>query len=146
MATIRGVIRSIGFYSKKYRHPRSPSFDISKKYDLFPSKKSDGTGWPDYWPYTNRQGVYLICDKNEQVLYIGKASRTNTVGARLSYHFTSDSDGGCYINHDGWSSKPRYVVTVAVPRGMAFEAPALEEYLITKYQNKKGRHLPDSCR
>ena len=142
MATIRGVIRSIGFYSKKYRHPGSPPFCISKKYDLFPPKNSDGKGWNDYWPYTSRQGVYLICDKNKQVLYCGKVSFTNTLGGRLSDHFQPGSDGKCYIiDPDRWSKKPRYVVTVAMPRGRAFEAPALEEYLITKYKfpdNKQG--------
>ena len=99
-------------------------------------------GWDDYWPYTSHQGVYLICDKNEQVLYCGKASFKGEVGDRLSSYFQYDSDGRCYIiDPDKWSKKPRYVVTVAAPRGMAFEAPALEEYLITKYKfpdNKKG--------
>ena len=145
MPTIRGVIKSIGMYSKKYRHPGCPSFDISQKYDLFPSKNIDGNsgmGWPEEYPYADRQGVYLICNKNKQVLYIGKASLTHTLGARLGHYFKyAPGRKSCCVNKDHvWSNKPRYLVTVAVPCDMAFEAPALEEYLITKYKND----LPDN--
>ena len=41
---------------------------------------------------------------------------------------------------DKWSKDPRYLITIAVPAGMAFEAPAVEEYLITRYAND----LPDN--
>jgi len=140
MPTISEVLITIRAYSEKYRHPDRPLLEVSEKYDLFPSKNiDDGSciGWPSRYPYADRAGVYLICDKDERVLYVGKASLTSTLGARLGHYFRYAPDGvSCCLNKEHeWSKVPRYLVTVAVPCDMAFEAPALEEFLITKYEN-----------
>ena len=47
---------------------------------------------------------------------------------------------------ENWSSRPRYVINVAVPADMAFEAAALETFLIYELQpsdNTHGKHTWD---
>ncbi len=66
---------------------------------------------------------------------------SNTFGRRLGGYFSYAKDKkGCKVNHMGWSYSPKYVVTIAVPINMSFEAPALEEYLI----NELNEELPDN--
>ena len=61
----------------------------------------------------------------------------NSFCYRLSAYFRYNrKTKKCKIKHSNWSEPPRYVLTVAVPTDMSFEAPALEEYLITKTQPK----------
>lgn len=142
MPTLSEVFITISRYSEKYRHTDCPLLEISEKYDLFPSKNVDGDnclGWPDTFPFAARQGVYLISDENERVLYVGKASLNQTLGIRLSSYFKYGPDQSCHIN-DKWSKDPRYLITIAVPVDMAFEAPAVEEYLIKIYADD----LPDN--
>jgi len=86
--TLLDVRTKIRLYNKKYRHPDNRPLEISKKYDLFPSRKIESSnfiGWPSQYPHADRQGVYLICDKNQQVLYIGKVSFKNTLLNFLIY-------------------------------------------------------------
>lgn len=123
---------------------------MSGLYSLFPE---EGTGsipversWPDTWPYNERQGVYVIFGQDcSEPLYIGKASMNNFLGDRLSDYFGYDKPARrCRIKDINWSERPMYIVTVPVPMGMAFEAAALEEYLIGRFQpadNKRGKSL-----
>jgi excinuclease UvrABC nuclease subunit len=76
--------------------------------------------------------VYIVLDASLFVLYVGKASMGSCIGKRLGSYFVNDG-GRCRIVHHheaAWTEEPRFVVTVAVPSKMAFEAAALEEYLI----------------
>ena len=57
------------------------------------------------------------------------------IGRRLSTYFGMNrKTKGCEIlQPDGWGGRrPAYVLTLAVPEGMSFEASALEEYLIDR--------------
>jgi excinuclease UvrABC nuclease subunit len=108
---------------------------LSGVYALFPDEpqtvEAEG-GWSDKWPQSDEAGVYLVFGGSGRLLYIGKASMNQSIGNRLSFYFGSDRvDKTCTIVHEGrWKERPMYIATVAVPREMRFEAPALEEYLI----------------
>ena len=142
MISLQDARNKIEQYQEKYRNANLPNFEISDVYDLFPDEKSKSNRpkWSDTWPNADRQGVSLMLDDNLLLLYIGKVSLSNTFGGRFTGYFCYDDNKKCKPIHSNWSQMPKYVVPVAVPRGMAFEAPALEEYLITEF---KGR-LPDN--
>jgi len=135
-------------YSRSYRHPKLPALQLSDVYALFPANyarlpKGVTAGWPDKWPNADSPGVYLILDRQLNISYIGKASMGSTLGARLSSYFAYAKDGSerCRIVHDSWDIQPEFVATIAMPSRMAFEAAALEEYLIDRLQppeNAKG--------
>ena len=130
-------IDKVNEYQEKYRNPDLPKFEISDPYDL----KADWDAGKT-WPLVGSQGVYAIFNAEKNLLYVGKASQTNTLGNRLSSYFIYAPDGkSCATppNHI-WSSEPRYVIAVAV--AYAFEAPSLEEYLIGELQpddNVRGK-------
>ncbi|MCZ6743984.1 MAG: GIY-YIG nuclease family protein [Alphaproteobacteria bacterium] len=114
-------------YERKYRGPGHGKLEVSKPYDL-------KTDWPDRWYLAAEQGVYLIFDENKHLLYVGKASMESNLGARLSSYFQYDPNNRnkCITNprHDWGADKPRYVQAIAVEE--PFEAPALEEYIISQ--------------
>lgn len=136
------VINKINTFKDNYRRDDIPDLRISKIYSLFPSGETNQLKWPAPWPFAFEKGVYLIFGSNMELLYVGKASMQHNIGGRLSSYFRyNDDKTGCKIVHNGWITPPRFVVTVAVPEDMAFEAPALEEYLISSLnppENKKG--------
>jgi hypothetical protein len=119
--------------------------DISDWYSLFPAARDEELEkkrkqWPGAYPQSDRQGVYLIFNENKELLYIGKASMNNNIGSRLGSYFSYENDKvTCKVNHE-WSSDPKYIITISVPNEMSFEAPALEEYLITEFAHS----LPDN--
>ncbi len=105
-------------------------FHLSEFYDLFPEKaekKSCSTKWPAPYPFKDYYGVYLIIDDNLDVIYIGES---NSIGRRLSDYFGYADDGSCKVKSSYWSSKPRYVVVIAVDDNIWGQRLALEEYLI----------------
>ena len=55
------------------------------------------------------------------------------IGNRLYDHFGNGPD--CIPKQD-WLNPVRYFITIAVPSDLAFEAPALEEFLIKKLHPK----------
>lgn len=146
-ATVDNVKQALSEY--KARRSDLPDLELSALYALFPKEIQLETGaphWPNPWPNTSCAGVYFIFGRSGRLLYVGKASMKNCIDDRLYGHFrTGKSPEECRLVHsvgrDGWIERPMYVATVAVPREMAFEAPALEEYLIGKLSpvnNMKG--------
>jgi len=79
--------------------------------------------------------VYLIFNAHMKLLYVGTASFNHNLGGRLSAYFqyTKDVSRGCAVLGT-WSEPPAFVITVGVDPDKAFEAPALEEFLITTLQ------------
>ena len=134
------ILEAIEEYDAKYRHDGLPSFEISKLYDLFPTKPHTletppSHMWPVAYPYAERAGVYLIFSELLDILYIGKASMGSCIGKRLWTYFHFALEQECILKHSTWTQPPRFLMIVAVPEDMPFEAPALEEFLI-------GRLLP----
>lgn len=135
MSTLQDLVEAVNRYMERYRHPAMPKYTVGKLYDLCPnevgSNKTCESSWPDTWPNCHDAGIYAILDIELNVLYIGKSSMQGSVGARLSSYFVYGDDRSCNFKHEPyWTSRPRFVWTVAVPESTRFEAPALEEYLI----------------
>jgi excinuclease UvrABC nuclease subunit len=140
MKTYEDVKKKIKTYVKNFRRNDVGNLEVSDLYDLFPDRKAKTpekvtAKWPDDYPYQSHRGVYIIFDDSLHLLYIGKASMGNCLGNRLANYFGyADDRQACRIWHDDWTKEPRYIMTVAVPIDMPFEAPALEEYLVTSLQ------------
>jgi hypothetical protein len=129
------VVSAVEQYEEKYRRPGLPELDWSEVYDLFPKQEvSIENKWPAEWPHSKRAGVYFVFAENGMLLYVGKASVNHCIGKRLSSYFATDrKTEGCEIlQPDGSEKRPRYVAALAVPRGMSFEAAAIEEYLVIR--------------
>jgi hypothetical protein len=122
-------------YVSRYRRADLPPLEVGMPLDLFPALPipagiSPQLTWKNPWPFGDRAGVYLIYSDSFELLYIGKASMNRSLGYRLYDYF----GGGptCILKSDSWKQAPRFVVNIAVPTEMPFEAPALEEFLIRK--------------
>lgn len=121
------VLEFVAEFSEKFRGKNLKEFEKSKNYDLFP-ENDDTYGWrTGEWPNNGRYGVYLIMDKDENVIYIGESKN---IGKRLSDYFKYADDKSCQIMHNNWSKAPKYVCSIAVPSETWFERLALEEFLI----------------
>jgi len=139
MKKLPEVLRFVEEYSIKYRNKHLKKFDISNPYDLFPSENSEYIGWPSEWPNNDKHGVYLIMDKEFNVIYIGESAN---IGKRLGNYFQYSDDKSCKIVPSDWSVKPKYICTIAVDSQTWFERLSLEEFLIYNTQpidNKKSK-------
>ena len=127
--TVRDMVKA---YSRDFRHPNLPVFEISGLYDLFPLETTPhavSAKWPDTWINSNRAGVYFVLDADLIVLYIGQALN---FGYRFGEYFKGGK-GPCKLNETHiWKGSPRFVETIAVPETSIFERLALEEYLISR--------------
>jgi hypothetical protein len=136
----------ISEYARRFRRDDVGSLEIGPALDLFPEEPGPrgfqaGTVWQRPWPHALRSGVYLIYDQDFKLIYIGKAWN---FGPRLAQHFGSNPDSCRLLGK--WPVRPRYVINVAVPDDMAFEAAALEAYLIHVLKpsdNYCGKHTWD---
>ena len=129
------VQRELDNYKKQYRRSNFPDLKLSALYALRPDEAlAVASDWDKEWPNSNHAGVYFIFDSSYRLLYVGKASMKNCIGDRLSAHFPNDkATKTCRIV--GWykQEQPMYVATVAIPHDIKFEAAALEEYLIDRF-------------
>lgn len=86
--------------------------------------------WLAPWIDPGKCGVYLVFDENFYVIYIGKTSGSRGFEHRPACYFaknnTEPEEG---VTRAVWEKCPMGYVTVAVAE--PFEAPSLEEYLIT---------------
>lgn len=143
----QAILSATTAFHAQWRHPRLPPLEYSKVYSLFPQETLETptrTNWPDNWPLADRPGVYLVIGEKMQLLYVGKSV---SLGYRLSSYFRWSAGRGsfCRIVHTAWKTRPMFVATIAVAE--AFEAAALEEYLIAKLHPEENYLLtavPDS--
>ena len=125
------VIRCLDEYQENYRRPGLAALELSGLYALFPEEGAVDTvesRWNEPYPNADRKGVYLIFGRTGMLLYVGKASMGASLGGRLGTYFAGKKE--CRLLFTDWTERPTYVATIAVPQGMSFEAPSLEEYLI----------------
>lgn len=88
--------------------------------------KLDKDTWPTTSiPHAGEKGVYAFLSDSQRVLYIGKASMNNTLGARIASYFVSKPE---FRSKFEWSEPLRTVAIIAVTDGP--QAAALEEFLI----------------
>ncbi|MBA4149329.1 MAG: GIY-YIG nuclease family protein [Verrucomicrobia bacterium] len=120
-------------YMRRYRRDDVPCLEVSPPVDLYPSRPVPPNITPigTNWPQNERAGVYFLYTDLLDLLYIGKSSMNQCFGRRLTAHFGS---GSVCIPKDERLQSARFVVTIAVPESMPFEAPMLEEFLIRKLQ------------
>ncbi len=97
------VMKLFHIYESMHQNPSSnlSKFTISDLYALFPERDFDNNQRTIKWakderfPSADKAGVYLICDKDLNVIYIGRSKR---LGQRL-YGYFSGTDN-CKIVHD----------------------------------------------
>jgi len=124
-STFDDLIASVANFNLK--HPR-PHGEICLTGLLDISKETHAS-----WPSNESPGVYIFLDANKQITYIGKASFNNCIGGRLNPRFDTK-----------WNSKKPesqgcvYITTIALPRELAFEAPAIEEYLLRELSTRSN--------
>ncbi len=131
MEKFEEIEEKIKYYQENFRHPNLEKFKISGFYDLFPDSKTElkvEESWPNKWLFCGEAGVYIFLSDNLEVVYIGKA---NHFGERFSHYFGYGKDKKCSLKHS-WNTKPRYVITIMVPRDSKFENSALEGFLLSK--------------
>jgi hypothetical protein len=126
-------------YISSYRRSDLPALTVGEPLDLYPSRPaptrfSPKLTWKDPWPFDKNPGVYLLYGEDFELLYIGKTSMRRCLGERLYDHF--GGDGGACAPREEWLKSVRFVINVAVPKELSFEAPAIEEFLIRKLQPK----------
>ena len=121
-------------YVARYRRVELTALEVGPPLDLFPGEPAPANftptvTWEHPWPHGERAGVYLIYSDSCDFLYVGKAQH---LGRRLYSYFRSGEN--CVIQHPGWPQRPRFVINVAVPADMTWEASGLEAYLIQSLQ------------
>lgn len=86
-----GISDLLGQYHNRYRNPELNPLKISSVYYLHPEvdkvPEEVDEQWPRRWPYSDKPGVYLILGPHMRLLYVGKASMSNTIGSRLGSYF-----------------------------------------------------------
>jgi len=135
--SLERLTRKVEQYDNTFRNPNLSKLELLGPYCLFPDDETPiadaSIRWDQEWPNSRRAGVYIIFSKDGTLLYVGKAW---FIGRRLADYFRNElpltKDRKCRVLHDGWTSTPMYVVTVAAPKDSRFEAAGLEEYLITE--------------
>lgn len=127
MTTMRQYRNRIRKYERGHLN-REPRLE-PVRYDLLSDWKLDLM-----LPYAEEKGVYAFFNKNDELLYVGKASHNSSLGHRVcSYFYAKPDSCGAKPRHP-WAEKgrPRYALITATD--FAFEAPSLEEYLIEALQ------------
>ncbi len=92
------------------------------------------------WPNGGKPGVYMFLDADEKLLYVGKASSGRNLRTRLRGYFNPQK-----VPKDTNQGKKaigaRYVGLLGLPADHGFEAPAIEEWLITCLQPPKNKMM-----
>jgi hypothetical protein len=104
----------VRFYCEKLRNPALPPFVVYNPHTM--------TSWYAT-PESSKQGCYVFYSENGQVLYVGKASLSASMGSRLASHDRR-------IPRSPWRERAALVQFVAVTE--PFEAASLEEFLIER--------------
>jgi hypothetical protein len=141
------ILDAVSTFHREWRHTRLAPLKYSEVYSLFPQESLDSptnANWPDPWPLASSPGVYLIFGAKMQLLYVGKSG---LLGRRLGDYFkwSAGLASACRVVHTGWKTRPMFIATIAVAE--SFEAPALEEFLITRVHPEENSLLavsPDS--
>ena len=129
MGDFEKFMEAVKDYQLNHLNKEKPKFKISEKFDLEKDWKPDV-----YYPFCDEPGIYAIFSESDKIIYIGKASNNNSIGARLATYFITDEKWKCEtISPKILNTKitPKFILAVAVKN--SFEAPSLEEYLIKEF-------------
>jgi hypothetical protein len=136
MSTLEDVTRVVAEINAQYPRP-GLTLSLSEPYDLSNSFSST-------YPNNGLPGVYLLFDHGMNVLRIGKASLGRTLGGRFNDYFRwGDKAKGQGIAKDPFYASVRFIVTVGLPIDRAFEAPAIEEFMLQRLDAPLNKHGTD---
>lgn len=107
-------------YNKRY----NTTFSVTERYSLFPLNGEHG--FESTWPNNGLPGVYIIADKNEELLYIGEAKK---LGKRLYDHFHGKTT--CEIA-DEKLQDAHFIYTTSCKPDSSWERYSLEGFLISR--------------
>ena len=137
MPSLAQLKTAIDELNARFPRPSLPPLELSDVYDLredWPRKK---------YPCSDSPGVYALIDETDEVAYVGKASFNHVIGNRLGARFCYGPDKAVMLTVPEWQSERiRYIAAIGLPAEHAFEAPAIEEFLIHRLQprlNSVGR-------
>lgn len=110
------------------------------QYGILPTFQSTGPylleQLAEFWRSSQFAGCYVFYSDDLDVLRIGKASITNTIERRLRQRFRYDHKAEnwthCTREKAVWTNSIRFVEAIAVNK--PYEAPSLEEFLISELQ------------
>ncbi len=137
MSTLGDLKKATKTFNEEYPRPNMGELKVSDLYDIV-------NDWGKTYPSSKMPGVYVFLGDQEEVLYVGKASCKQCMGNRLGAHFCYAADKKRGQAKTRFFQDVRYIAVVPVPVGRAFEAPALEEFLVKQLQpplNTQGKQL-----
>jgi excinuclease UvrABC nuclease subunit len=113
--------------NEKFPRPGISKLEISPLHDL-------DSKWAEQYPSADQPGVYILLDDAEEVAYIGKASFNHNLGGRLGAHFGYGPNRTGYATRlKKWrNERLRYIVVIPLKKEHAFEASAIEEFLLSR--------------
>lgn len=136
MAKISDIMLVLDEFNQKYPRPNMGELEIKGPYDI-------GREFSNPYPNGHLPGVYVIIDRKGLVLRIGKASCNSTITSRLGSYFKwGDSDSEGVHKFSGYE-EARIIYSIGIPKDRAFEAPAVEEFLVERMKppyNRNGRN------
>lgn len=125
MPNLQDLQAALEEFNTQYPRPNMDKLLLSDEYNILKDFRS-------HYPYAEYPGVYAIFNFSGELLRLGKSSCNSTLGARLSTYYKWDKVE--YIGvpkHIGYEDVI-IIRTIKFPKDRAFEAPALEEFLIGK--------------
>ncbi|MEZ8493868.1 hypothetical protein AB6C81_16645 [Vibrio splendidus] len=129
MANFQKLQLALDEFNREFPRPNMAMLALSEEYNILKDFRNS-------YPGASYPGVYAIFDVSGELLRLGKASCNSTIGARLSTYFRwHDVDYIGVNKHEGYENA-KIIRTIKIPNERAFEAPALEEFLIRKLSPK----------
>ncbi len=125
MITLEMLQQALDVFNRDFPRPGMDKVLLSLPfYDL-------QVDWPKQFPNAESPGVYFLFDDQQLLVYVGKASFSNLIGYRLGARVVYDEQRRARLVPRWEAAKVRYIATIALPAEHAFEAAAIEEYLVT---------------
>ncbi len=126
MSDLERLSAALDELNARYPRPGIDPLVLSEAYDV-------KTDWVKYYPGVGKPGAYALFDEKWRLLKVGKSS--GDLGIRLGSYFRHDGQGaGQFARPSPWKSDTdaRFIVAIELPPGHAFEAAAIEEFLIDR--------------
>jgi hypothetical protein len=120
---LTSVISALTDFNQDFPRPKVGAITLS---DPFRIEEDFATS---SFPNSSAGGVYLIFDRHDYLLYIGKA---DGLGARLGAHFGWNADRTAGRAKNATLKDAYAVRTIGLPDESRFEAAAIEAFLIRK--------------
>ncbi len=130
MSNFDDLKKAVDDLNTKYPRPNlpadNPDLQLTEILDIVKNPEAS-------WPSNRSAGIYVLMDADQNLLYIGKASCSNVIGGRLNKWFDAR-----WKPMSTQSEGTRYITTIALPPDHAFEAAAIEEFLLKRLSTKNN--------